>query len=77
MTVPKSKQNPGGFTVESMCQLINETKTLFPEMPGLAFYGHNPPYTGLANQTDMATLLKGISACAEALYPDSWTPPPL
>jgi hypothetical protein len=76
MTVPKTTQNPGGFTVESMCQLINETQQLFPEMPGLAFYGHNPPYTGLANQTDMATLLSGISACAEAMYPNSWTPPP-
>ena len=39
MTVHKSKANPGGFTVDSMCSLIAETQALYPEMPGLAFYG--------------------------------------
>ena len=36
-------------------------------MPGLAFYGHNDP----VNTSSAAWhLLRGISACAEKLYPD-------
>ena len=121
MTAPKSEANPGGFTVDSMCSLIAESQALYPEMPGLAFYGHNvavgetailltppspcrlkyllhcrqrgvqpcsrmtvfsptarhnPDYHAWANQSGMAELLRGISACAEKLYPDSWVPPP-
>jgi hypothetical protein len=72
MTVPKSAANPDGFTVESMCALISETQDAFPEMPGLAFYGHNLPVNASSAEWN---LIRGISACAEKLYPDSWTPP--
>ena len=70
MTCPKSEAYPNGFTVDSMCALVSETQTLFPEMPGVAFYG-----CGAANKTGMAELLRGISACAQKLYPDTWQPP--
>eukprot|EP01049_Picozoa_sp_SAG25_P010821 SAG25_NODE_1230_length_3555_cov_1.522859_1_plen_217_part_00 len=69
MTVPKSTANPDGIMVDSMCNLISETKDKFPEMPGLA-------YNDLVNTSSAAWhLLRGISACAEKLYPDTWTAP--
>eukprot|EP01050_Picozoa_sp_SAG11_P023595 SAG11_NODE_4783_length_1767_cov_1.642686_3_plen_47_part_01 len=30
---------PNGLTVHGVCRLISELRSLYPEMPGLAFYG--------------------------------------
>ena len=36
---PKGEEHPGGLTVEGVCSLISELQGLYPEMPGLNFYG--------------------------------------
>jgi hypothetical protein len=36
---PKGEEHPDGLTVEGVCSLISELQGLYPEMPGLNFYG--------------------------------------
>ena len=59
------RRSTDGLTVESVCSMMTELQSRYPEMPGVAFYG-----CGAGNETDTQALIKGVNDCALKLYPD-------
>ena len=53
--------------METVCSMMTELQSRYPEMPGVAFYG-----CGGGNETDTQTLIKGVNDCALKLYPDGY-----
>merc|ERR1712072_1668619 len=67
---PKGEEHPGGLTVEGVCSLISELQGLYPEMPGLNFYGCGLGKNGSA---PFEALIKGVNQCALKMYPDGYS----
>jgi len=72
----KSQWNPGGWTHESLRAEATKLKHSFPELGGIAFYGHVPGNASKgasreSRQEDTATieLIRYASALALELYP--------
>jgi hypothetical protein len=72
----KSQWNPGGWTHESLRAEATKLKHSFPELGGIAFYGHVPGNASKgasreSREEDTATieLIRYASALALALYP--------